>query len=97
MIQEVISSVFSGLGVVITAIGGILLLKNKKEDDSEQRERDEKRQMRSDNKKLRDQAVINERYIYQLELIVARSNQELPSRPISLETGEIPIQPQNQQ
>lgn len=97
MIQEVISSVFSGLGVAITAIGGILLLKNKKEDDSEQRERDEKRQMRSDNKKLRDQAVINERYIYQLELIVARSNQDLPKRPTSLETGEIPIQPQNQQ
>jgi len=92
--QEAISAIFSGLSVLVTAIGGIVVLRRRKQEDDERQDQAELKFLRQENKGLKQYNLAATRHMYRLELLLARRDIDPPPRPAELaEDPDIPDRP----
>lgn len=94
MIQEVISAIFTGLSIVISAIGGVLVLRNRKQQEEEKQDQADLKYLRRENKVLKDYNILATRHMYRLELVLAQHDIDPPKRPPELDSDpDLPNRP----
>lgn len=94
MNQEAISAIFSGLSVLITAIGGIVVLRRRQQEDEDRQDQAELKYLRKENKGLKNYNLAATRHMYRLELMLAGRDIDPPPRPAELsEDPDIPDRP----
>lgn len=92
--NELIASIFSGLSVLITAIGGVVVLRRRKVEEDERQDNMELRYLRRDNAALKQYNLSATMHMYRLELRLARLGEEPPARPSELaEDPDLPDRP----
>ena len=94
MNQEAISAIFSGLSVLITAIGGIVVLRRRQQEDEDRQDQAELKYLRKENLGLKSYNLAATRHMYRLELLLAGRDIDPPPRPTELATDpDIPDRP----
>lgn len=107
MTQEVISAILSGAASLITAAGGVLILRNRRRDQDQEQDTEELKYLRKENKWQREFNLAATRHMYRLEMLLASrdidpperpkildADADLPDRPRSNGSGPFPAQPQ---
>ena len=92
--NELVASIFSGLSIMVTAVGGIVVLRRRKIEEDERQDVMELRYLRRDNAALKSYNLAATMHMYRLELKLARLGVEPPSRPQELaEDPDLPDRP----
>lgn len=94
MNQEAISAIFSGLSVLITALGGVVVLRRRQQEEDERQDQAELKYLRQESKGLKQYNLAATRHMYRLELLLAQRDIDPPPRPAELaEDPDIPDRP----
>lgn len=96
MTQEVISAVLSGVTSLITAVGGVLILRNRRRDQDAEQDAAELIHLRKENKWMKKYNLAATRHMYRLEMMLASRDIDPPERPETLDDDpDVPDRPRS--
>lgn len=80
-LAQLISAIFTGASVLITAIGGVLVLRNRRQQEDEKRDQEDLKYYRRENQALKSYNLAATQHMYRLEIALAQNGVEPPKRP----------------
>ncbi|QZE10829.1 hypothetical protein SEA_CHISANAKITSUNE_60 [Gordonia phage ChisanaKitsune] len=86
-LAQLVSAIFTGMSVLISAVGGVLVLRNRKQQEDEKRDQEDLKYFRRENQALKSYNLAATRHMYRLEIAMASHGIEPPVRPSEI-TGD---------